>query len=864
MKKIIIFLFYAFALTALGCELEDALKFSQVCPPLDGRCCPEGMMECTQEEMFKANRCSMDANPGVFSQRQSWCLDGNRCRATEENVFTCDSKCDQGEELCQGKCYNPNTDVKNCGGCRVETTDEEKKSKMLCTGRSDTCSDGQCTCGTSPPCPEHLQCVAGECITISCLRDEDCESGFCDSALDYQCSVRCSADSDCKNHEDIEGEFCRDDGRCASKVFETIWVAKTDNPTLILPYVKKERMGNKEPCNFRVIWKANKYLLDPEDNWDKADVVTDCNDIEKRTHTYNGISAGEEIIVKIVGDYDGFGYPMRGFDETEPNFFELCVIEVGNPDLMAVLRFGPVGLGTCAFAQQNPTFANSDIPDASKLHSMSGMFLLSSFFNQNIEKWDTRNVTDMSFLFTANLVFNHPLERWDTRNVTDISGIFTYTRRFNQGLGSWDTSKITNMMGAFAQTSFFNQDISHWNTSSVSNMSGMFSGTGAFNQNIQNWDTSHVTKMAGMFSETMAFNQPLADLNTSSVTNMEYMFEGAKAFNQAIANWDTSNVINMAAMFKDTTAFNQAIADWDTSSVTNMSEMFKDATAFNQAIADWDTSSVTNMSEMFARAKAFNQPIGTWNTSNVTNMSEMFWSATAFDQPIGTWDTSSVTDMGAMFLSASAFNQPIGDWNTGSVTSMGAMFLGATAFNQAIGNWDTSSVTSMGSMFSGAKAFNQPIGAWNTGSVTDMAWMFRNATAFNQPIGEWDTGSVISMASMFSETTAFNQPIGDWNTNSVTSMEQMFQKATAFNQPIGAWNTGSVKDMRDAFHGAVVFDQDLSGWNFSSLLKPFWDLYITDFLTNADSFSQENFCKLKSLERLKSTRLGLEAKYKCP
>ncbi|MFA5623831.1 MAG: hypothetical protein WC966_02080 [Bradymonadales bacterium] len=56
-----------------------------------------------------------------------------------------------------------------------------------------------------------------------CRRDAECSDGFCDSAIGYKCSKRCEADNECKAHDQIEGEFCRPDGRCASKVFVSVW-----------------------------------------------------------------------------------------------------------------------------------------------------------------------------------------------------------------------------------------------------------------------------------------------------------------------------------------------------------------------------------------------------------------------------------------------------------------------------------------------------------------------------------------------------------------------------------------------------------------------------------------------------------------
>ncbi len=734
MKPYIFCAILVLSFSILACKVEAPLSFSEPCPPTDARCCPDGMNKCSTEDVIAAGKCMMSENAGAYAEKQRWCLDYSKCRLSSPNAYTCDSACSYGLEKCQGDCIDPMTSLQNCGGCVangegkvclegqecrdgqcvclgskivcdgvcVDTSNDAEncggciangEAGVVCTGNTDTCIHGQCFCGYSPPCPAHWQCVLGACAPIDCLRDEDCESGFCDSAIDYKCSVRCTSDSECKNHEAIDGEFCRGDGRCASKVFETIWNITNENNTLILPY-----SGTGE-CQFKILWGDE----DSPGDWSEARTVSDCSE-ESRTHVYiydRGLTP-----VKIVGVYDAFAKP----------FNEDGCEKLNNPRLEAVISFGSVALGACAFAHDSVSLSGKDIPDASKLLTMQGLFS-NSAFNQNIENWDTRNVTNMSQLFLNNRVFNQSLNRWDTSNVSNMNSMFYYATAFDQNISSWDTSNVTDMVLMFYNATSFNQDISNWNTSNVTNMSRMFNSASSFDQDISGW-------------------------NTGNVTDMSWMFCHASAFNQPINNWDTSNVTNMSGMFCHASAFKQDISSWNTSNVTDMSRMFEDATAFDQDISNWNTSNVTNMSRMFNSASSFDQDISGWNTGNVTDMSWMFYGASAFNQPINHWNTSNVTDMSWMFCDASSFNQPVNDWNTGNVTDMNSMFENARAFNQNISSWDTSNVIYMRDMFYGASAFNQPINNWDTSNVIYMSGMFENATAFDQDISRWDYSKV--------------------------------------------------------------------------------------------------------------------------
>jgi surface protein len=403
----------------------------------------------------------------------------------------------------------------------------------------------------------------------------------------------------------------------------------------------------------------------------------------------------------------------------------------------------------CSFLQ----ISANDIPNLSGVTNMNEMFRKCSNLNgpNNINDWNTTEVSFMSRMFQNAFNFNQDIGDWNTASVTDMSSMFQSASAFNQDIGNWNTSSVTNMSSMF-QSCGFNQDIGNWNTSSVIDMSSMFQSSG-FNLDIANWNTSSVSNMSKMFSSSIIFNQDIGNWDTSSVINMNYMFESTWEFNQDIGNWNTSSVSDMSYMFSGAQVFNQNIGNWNTSAVTKMIGMFNGAQVFNQNIGNWDTSSVEDMFSMFRYTSSFNQDIGNWNTSSVNNMSAMFQSATSFNQDIGNWDISSVFSMVNMFNSASAFNQDISNWNTSGVGSMNQMFRDANSFNQNLGNWILNPNVNLVNMF------NILIGGGGMDcdhySATLVGWTANNPTVTNRNLGasgrSYGTSAVAARETLINE-----------------------------------------------------------------------------------------------------------------
>lgn len=359
----------------------------------------------------------------------------------------------------------------------------------------------------------------------------------------------------------------------------------------------------------------------------------------EKAHTY---VVADEYTVSVDGLFTAFGNRNLPI----PN---------SNTNLKEIVSFGNVGLtslqGCCSGLGTSLVSVPNSIPT-----TVTNLILMFSYWNydttsgklDNIQYWDTSNVTNMSSMFFNSPVFNINIENWDTGNVTDMSGM----------LGQNIT---TNGLDAI-----FNQNIGNWNTSNVTNMSGLFEGAVSFDQDISSWNTTNVTDMSFMFQRAFNFNQDIGNWNTSNVTTMISMFAGQRLlslytlFDQDISSWDTGNVTNMTSMF-DSSNFNSLIFT-DTSSVTTMNGMFKGAPNFNQNIGIWDTSNVTDMKQMFYLAGVFNQNIGNWQTSNVTDMEQMFYGANNFNQDLSGWCVTNIP------IKPFEFDEFATSWTGGSAT----------------------------------------------------------------------------------------------------------------------------------------------------------------------------------------------------
>ena len=471
----------------------------------------------------------------------------------------------------------------------------------------------------------------------SCISEHDKggSTGFCDSFMGYKCSTKCTDDSQCVSSD----YFCRNDGRCAPKVFESVWKVSTDDSTLFFPG------GSGDTCNYTIDWGDG-----------ATDSYTSCE--EYHSHTY--ASAGTYNI-KVTGTINKWSCDTFVNANLDPSIcdtfcndaeddviYAMCMEACGKtqraicgndlsmdgivdkfPVLIGIESFGPVGLTSRSFANANQlTYVSSkDIPNANTLTDMGSMFSGAVLFNSDIGNWDTSQTQTMSYMFYGASSFNQSLSAWDTSNVTRMDYMFCYASAFNGDISGWDTSNVTGMGYMFDGASAFNQPLNSWNTSKVKDMRFMFVDAKSFNQPLHSWDTSNVESMSRMFSYATSFNQPLNSWNVAKVTSMEGMFINAKEFNQSLSDWDVSNVTSMEDMFNKAASFNGEL-DWKSkvSKVKRMGCMFKNATAFEgKGLSSWSTTAdLYVIEEIFAGAQNFNVDLTNWTVTGVTRYPNAF------------------------------------------------------------------------------------------------------------------------------------------------------------------------------------------------------------------------------------------------
>ena len=290
-------------------------------------------------------------------------------------------------------------------------------------------------------------------------------------------------------------------------------------------------------------------------NW--GDGTTTTESAGTITHTYDGSFPNPIVSIGATGDtgpFTQFSFASQGSDN----------------DLIDVPQWGSIewtAMGGMFYGCNNSNFTSitaTDTPNLSNVTSMSGMF---------------RSCTNLATI--------NNLNNWDTSNVTDMNRMFLVANSFNSDCSNWDTSNVTDMSYMFQSCSVFNQDLGNWNVGRVANMSGLFQASSAFNQDIASWDVSKVTNMGVMFYNAQQFNKDIDGWDVSSVTNMSSMFRNATSFNQDLTNWDVSNVANINRMFLVANSFNGDVSTWNLDSASNMDYMFHNS-AFNQNLSNWN------------------------------------------------------------------------------------------------------------------------------------------------------------------------------------------------------------------------------------------------------------------------------------
>jgi len=263
--------------------------------------------------------------------------------------------------------------------------------------------------------------------------------------------------------------------------FTTTWTTTIPNETITLPY---------DP--------AGTY----SGTIDWGDHSTDVNSFANSSHTY---ALAGTYTVEIIGDCMGWNFGSYG----------------SATYITSVVHWGQLELGA-----NNGGYFNgctnldlslvSDILNLENITNLYQMFANSNTITiNNINLWDTGQVTSMSSMFNGATNFNQALS-FNTENVNDMNSMFANASSFN-GILSLSTGAVTDMGNMFYNASSFNQPLA-FVTDQVVNMNAMFYGATNFNQNIGAWDVSIVND----FQDFMGSKTPA----TFSTANLDAIYNG--------------------------------------------------------------------------------------------------------------------------------------------------------------------------------------------------------------------------------------------------------------------------------------------------------------------------------------------------
>ena len=135
----------------------------------------------------------------------------------------------------------------------------------------------------------------------------------------------------------------------------------------------------------------------------------------------------------------------------------------------------------------------------------------------SVDSWDNDlGLTDLfaAFYYATNL---NEVPNTLPANVQFLNSAFSGANIFNQDLNGWNTSNVSGWDQVFQSASAFNGNISNWTTTSGA-MTSMFAGASSFNQNISGWNTSGIQYMDNMFQNAASFNQNLSSWITGLTT----------------------------------------------------------------------------------------------------------------------------------------------------------------------------------------------------------------------------------------------------------------------------------------------------------------------------------------------------------
>lgn len=530
-----------------GCIYNDKDTGACICfygHKPDGRCvCPETcFLGCDENGLcirVDDKECEeFDLNTGACICENGNDKDG-RCLnvCIDKKLFNPGNGSCSCSEACEVGCFE-NGLCKEVGNCNVN---EDCNDYDSCRTDRCYCNEEKSRCALNDANHNNMyDYIEGKVDNKDCWTDADCVGAaatgekFCDNAMGYKCSVRCSKDADC-----VDGFICRSsDGRCVSEFFTTVWDKSVRGDKV------EFSISSKKNCNIDVYWDWKDDVVNIPEHYE------DCP--SSLSHDYSKYTSDKlddtDVVIKIKGDLNGVSFYKKGcfLNEGINIKGEVCDGKPGHEDgcegvytfvesscnkIIEVKSFGLVGFlnlnhGAFENCYMLKKLSEVDIPDPNKLNLMSKMFMNTCLLDEPLEHWDVSNVTRMEKAFWMSYCSYKATQQSQTCTKDGV----TY-------------------QGSCLGIARFNRPLNHWNVSKVEYMSNMFTGLSNFNQPLDRWDVSNVKEMEGMFGSCYSFNQPLDKWNVSKVQSMKDMFYATEKFDQDLSGWKLDKGVDVDTMF---------------------------------------------------------------------------------------------------------------------------------------------------------------------------------------------------------------------------------------------------------------------------------------------------------------------------
>ena len=481
-------------------------------------------------------------------------------------------------------------------------------------------------------------------------------------------------------------------------------------------------------------------------------------------------------------------------------------------------------------------------------HSLDGLLMDLTAFNQPLGCWNTSGIQSLSRMFKGAKTFDQPIGVWETSRVTTIAGMFKGALRFNQDLSDWDVRGISDFSETFASAASFDGPVGNWqcngDASGAVNASRMFDGAASFDRPFAPIGFV-VSRCVGMFNGALSFNQPWRHILSDECSDLTDMFKGAKALVGSGTHNLPAGCVDTTSMFEGASSWNAGLVSDNAPYLANMTAMYKGATQFNRPISVTTTAHTLRCDNMFQGAYKMNSHVvfhsdasGGWIT-----LREMFLDAWMFNKDVlfdrqirqcsrmfkgalsyGISEDGRrpslgvagffVVDFGPLPVSASPFatrSRSVDVVATTSEAGASEMLAGSRFNDHVCGRAPTNCTE----MFAGAEFYTTPLNMsgypFEMHGVTSMSRMFKGAIALTiNPIHANPSvlSSVTEMDGMFEDATQFNGDITNWRNNvaSVTTFAGMFRNAINYKKNItsGAhkWRIGNGVDLGGMFEGA--------------------------------------------------------------